>query len=82
MQKAIGIAAILFLLAEVALLSVQNRELKSRLAMLVGREILDPGETVPPFKARDVNGKEIEIAYDQRALKTMLFVLFDDLQSV
>jgi putative oxidoreductase len=75
LQKAIGIAAILFLLTEVALLSVQNRELKSRLAMLVGREILEPGETVPPFKARDVNGKEIEIAYDQGSLNTMLFVL-------
>jgi len=75
LQKAIGFAAILFLLTEVALLSVQNRELKSRLAMLVGGEILSPDEIVPPFKARDVNGKEIEIAYGHGTLKTVLFVL-------
>jgi putative oxidoreductase len=75
LQKAIGIAAILFLLTEVTLLSVQNRELKSRLAMLVGREILEPGETVPPFKARDANGKEVEIACGHGTLRTLLFVL-------
>ena len=75
LQKVLGAATVLFLLAELALLSAQNRELKSRLAMVVDREILSPGETVPPFKARDLNGKEIEIAYDQGALKTMLFVL-------
>jgi putative oxidoreductase len=75
LKKAMGVAAILCLLSEVALLSVQNRELKSRLAMLIGGEILSPDEIVPPFKASDVSGGEVEIAYGHGTLKTLLFVL-------
>ena len=75
LQRMIWFVVILFLAIELVLLSKQNRELKSRLAMLVGNrdfESLKPGDVVPPFKATDLEDKEIEITYDGAATKTLL----------
>jgi len=76
-QRITGIIVVAFLAVEVILLSTQNRELKNRLAMLLGNGIygsLKAGETVPPFTANDINGNSVEITYDNMNSKTLLLV--------
>jgi peroxiredoxin len=77
LQRLLGFLVVFFLSIEVLLLSMQNSELKSRLAMLVGdgkNASLKPGEMVPPFKATGLDGKDIAITYGGKSAKTLLFI--------
>ncbi len=77
-QKMTAFIFVLLLIGEIFLLGKQNKELKKRLAMLVGdtkSETLKTNEMVPAFTASDLNGKEVEIAYREIEGKTILFIL-------
>jgi peroxiredoxin/uncharacterized membrane protein YphA (DoxX/SURF4 family) len=77
LQRLTGFLVIFFLAVEVALLSKQNGELKSRLAMLIGdgkNGSLKPGDMASPFKATNLEGEQLEITYDRAAAKTLLLI--------
>jgi putative oxidoreductase len=75
--RILGFALVLFLGSEVVLLATQNKELKSRLALLVGqtnREPLKPGELLPPFLASDLSGRHVTIGYGPSTGETVIFL--------
>ena len=75
----IGYLLILFLTAEVILLTYQNRELKQELKNLVAAtqpmESLKPGERVEPFNVKTLDGGLSEVRYADPAKKYLLLVL-------
>jgi peroxiredoxin len=77
LQKIAWFIVVIFLTTEVILFSGQNRELKKRLAMLVGEgknASLMPGEVVQPFKATGLDGKDKAITYNGESAKTLLLI--------
>jgi peroxiredoxin/uncharacterized membrane protein YphA (DoxX/SURF4 family) len=76
-QGLIGFLFVFFLAIEVILLSKQNNELKSRLAMLIGggnNVSLKPNDLAPPFKALGLEGQEVAITYHGESAKTLLLI--------
>jgi uncharacterized membrane protein YphA (DoxX/SURF4 family) len=73
-QRVLAFVLVFFMAIEVVLLVRQNRELKSRLAMVLGNGGVKPGEVVPPFKVTRLDGEATEIGYDGVNTKTLLLV--------
>lgn len=77
LQRVIGFLVVFSLVIEVVLLSKQNSELKSRLALLIGdgkNSSVKPGEVVAPFQATDFKGETTKIAYNGVVDKTLLLI--------
>jgi peroxiredoxin len=73
-QRGAALTAISLVLALFSLLTLQNRELKIRLAMVVDKQVLRPGEIVPAFSAIYLNNEQCQIQYQGGIAKTLLFV--------
>jgi len=57
---------------EIIYLIIQNRRLQSMVAETPSLQVLQPGETLPPLSATDLDGASVAIQFGERAPSTIL----------